>query len=168
MRASAHGAGEVPVRGTGRSRERNVSCAERCDLVGRPSSWSPWRSPPSASISSTPIRWRNAGVLLDQADQARQEADAAKKVGDAAKAADSLAKAADYLSRYLGFHPNDAGAVARLGLVLEEQAHSPLQKQRAFLVLDKAVRLDPTALTSAGGWRTWRWPSAGRSTPGNI
>ncbi len=87
---------------------------------------------------------RNAGVLLDQADQARQEADAAKKAGNAAKAADSLAKAADYLGRYLGFHPDDAGAVAKLGLVLEEQARSPLQKQRAFLVLDKAVRLDPT------------------------
>ena len=86
---------------------------------------------------------RNAGVLLDQADQARQEADAAKKAGNAAKAADSLAKAADYLGRYLGFHPDDADAVAKLGLVLEEQARSPLQKQRTFLVLDKAVRLDP-------------------------
>ena len=86
---------------------------------------------------------RNAGVLLDQADQARQDADKAKKAGNAAKAADSLAKAADYLGRYLGFHPDDAGAVAKLGLVLEEQARSPSQKQRAFLVLDKAVRLDP-------------------------
>ncbi len=86
---------------------------------------------------------RNAGVLLDQADQARQDADKAKNAGDAVKTNDSLAKAADYLSRYLGFHPDDAGAVAKLGLVLEEQARSPSQKQRAFLVLDKAVRLDP-------------------------
>ena len=52
----------------------------------------------------------NAGVLLDQAYEARQDADKAKNAAHAVKTNDSLAKAADYLSRYLGFHPDDAGA----------------------------------------------------------
>jgi tetratricopeptide (TPR) repeat protein len=86
---------------------------------------------------------RNSGVLLDQADQARKDADAAKKAGDQAKADESLGKAADYLSRYLGFHPTDADALARYGLAAEELAKTPAQKGRAFLVLEKALRLAP-------------------------
>ena len=86
---------------------------------------------------------RNARVLLDQGDQAKKQADEAKKAGDSAKAAEAFGKAADYYGRYLGFHPDDAGALAKLGLVLEEQAKSPRQVVRAFLVLEKAVRADP-------------------------
>ncbi len=86
---------------------------------------------------------RNAGVLLARADEARTHAEEAKKAGDAPANAASLAQAADYLKRYLGFHPDDPDAVAKLGLVLEEQANTPLLKQRAFLVLEKAVRLEP-------------------------
>jgi cellulose synthase operon protein C len=87
---------------------------------------------------------RNASVLKDQAQQAQQQADEAKKAGDSDKATEALGKAAGYYGRYLGFHPDDADALGRYGLLLNELAKSPLQKQRAFLVLEKAVRLDPT------------------------
>ncbi|HBI44281.1 MAG TPA: hypothetical protein DDY78_15730, partial [Planctomycetales bacterium] len=86
---------------------------------------------------------RNASVLKDLAEQAQQQADEAKKAGDADKADKSLAKAADYLGRYLGFHPDDPDVLARYSLLLNELAKSPLQKGRAFFVLEKAVRLDP-------------------------
>src|ERR1700722_5206278 len=90
---------------------------------------------------------RNASALLNQGEQAQKQADEAAKAGDSAKAAEARGKAADYYGRYLGFHPDDADALGRYGLILKELAKlakSPLQKQRAFLVLEKAVRLDPT------------------------
>jgi tetratricopeptide (TPR) repeat protein len=86
---------------------------------------------------------RNASVLLNQGEQAQKQADEAKNAGDHDKAAEALGKAADYLGRYLGFHPDDADALARYGLLLNELAKSPLQKGRAFFVLEKAVRTDP-------------------------
>ncbi len=86
---------------------------------------------------------RNASVLKDQAEQAQKQADEAKTAGDSVKAAEALGKAADYYGRYLGFHPDDPEALAHYGLLLNELAKSPLQKQRAFFVLEKAVRLDP-------------------------
>jgi tetratricopeptide (TPR) repeat protein len=86
---------------------------------------------------------RNIGVLLNRANQAANAADEAKAACDLAKAAEALARAADYYGRYLGFHPDDADAMAKLGVVLDEQAKSQAQKLRAVLVLEKAVRLDP-------------------------
>ncbi len=90
---------------------------------------------------------RNAGALLYQAGEAQKQADAAKTAGDSAKAIEALGKASGYYGRYLGFHPDDADVLGRYGLILKELAElakSRLQKQRAFLVLEKAVRLDPT------------------------
>ncbi len=69
---------------------------------------------------------RHAGFFLDQADAALEEED----VGEAIAA----------LERYLDLRPRDADAVARLGTVLADAS----RHRRAFVTLEKALRLDPT------------------------
>jgi tetratricopeptide (TPR) repeat protein len=72
---------------------------------------------------------RNAGLLLETAEQA--------------KASGDLPKAAEYYGRYLGFRPDDDGALGEYGLILDRLAKTPRQQFRAFLVLDQAVGRDP-------------------------
>ena len=73
---------------------------------------------------------RNARDLLAQADLAEQNGET-KQV-------------ADYLGQYLGMVPTDTDVLARYGLLLEKHANSRGQLQRAFIILDKVVRLDGT------------------------
>lgn len=71
---------------------------------------------------------RNAHTLLDQADLAERDGE--------------TNQVADYLGQYLGMAPNDTSVLARYGLLLDKQATSARQRQRAFEILDKVVRLD--------------------------
>jgi tetratricopeptide (TPR) repeat protein len=78
--------------------------------------------------------------------QAKQTAKGLLRMADEAEGKDppDLVKAADYLYRYLQFVPKDHKTLARYGLILDKQADKkPKLRERAFMVLDQAVRLDP-------------------------
>ena len=48
--------------------------------------------------------------------------------------------AREYLERYLLLQPNEAQALNRYALLLDDSAKSPLEKTRAYLTLEKAIR----------------------------
>ena len=73
---------------------------------------------------------RNATEFLKRANRAEQ-------VG-------KLTRALDYLARYLKLHPNDTDALAKQGLILKELAETPRQLWRAFEILDRVLRRDPS------------------------
>jgi cellulose synthase operon protein C len=72
---------------------------------------------------------RNVVAFRDRANRARE--------------AGNLIQTADYLRRYLVLRPHDAEALSEYGLLLEAQAKSLDEVQRAYLVLDQVLRLDP-------------------------
>src|SRR5262249_11860285 len=78
---------------------------------------------------------RNAHAFLDLAASAEREG--------------RLADATNYLGRYVGLQPNDADSLTKLGQLLtdERMAKSNQAKQRALLVLNKVLYLDPERLT---------------------
>jgi tetratricopeptide (TPR) repeat protein len=70
---------------------------------------------------------RTAGFLLSQADKAEEDG--------------NLPQAAAYVSRYLTLVPKDADARIRYGFLLSEKlAKTPKDFERAYLILDQAVR----------------------------
>ncbi|WP_169978972.1 tetratricopeptide repeat protein [Tautonia rosea] len=73
---------------------------------------------------------RSAGLLLQQADLAEQEGD--------------LDEALSYLNRYIGLRPDDAEAAAKAGLIRADQVDDGREALQAFLVLERALRLDPS------------------------
>jgi tetratricopeptide (TPR) repeat protein len=72
---------------------------------------------------------RYAGAWLDQANRAEAEG--------------RLDQAADHLSRYIGGHPDDAPVVAQYGRVLTKLSRNPKELTQAFLVLDRALAMQP-------------------------
>jgi predicted Zn-dependent protease len=75
---------------------------------------------------------RSAGILLQQAEQAEQEGD--------------LGEALGYLGRYIALRPDDAEAAAKAGLIRADRVRDGREAQQAFLVLERAMRLDPGRL----------------------
>ncbi len=73
---------------------------------------------------------RNAAVLLREANRYEAEGDEAQ--------------ALEYLSRYVGLAPNDNDTYARYALLLDKLATAQRAKIQAFLVLEQALRRDPT------------------------
>jgi tetratricopeptide (TPR) repeat protein len=72
---------------------------------------------------------RNAAAFLREADRHEQEGDDAKAIED--------------LARYLGLRPDDDGAYARYALLLDKLAKTPRARERAYLVLEQALRRNP-------------------------
>lgn len=75
-------------------------------------------------------RQRGARSLLKQADLAEKKGDR-----EAAEAA---------LSRYIALRPDDADARSRFGLMLGDQADDEAARRRGLLVLEQALRVDPS------------------------
>lgn len=72
---------------------------------------------------------RNAGDLLKQATRAEQKGD--------------LKRATTCLRNYLAFRPDDAAALARYGLLIDQMARTPRDREQVFLVLERVLGLDP-------------------------
>jgi tetratricopeptide (TPR) repeat protein len=76
---------------------------------------------------------RNAKLLLDQAHQAEEK--------------DQLNQASELLGTYLAYVPDDQETLVEYGFLLEKMSTgNPGLRVRAFLVLEKALRLDPDKL----------------------
>src|SRR5205807_447564 len=71
---------------------------------------------------------RNARGVLDEAARLEQEG--------------RLAEAANDLESYLGLRPDDAGALARFGLLLDRLARTPRERERAVAALGQALHRD--------------------------
>jgi tetratricopeptide (TPR) repeat protein len=69
---------------------------------------------------------RGAISLLMRADQAEEQGD--------------RAKASECLKQYLTLRPDDGDALARYGLLLDQEATSPAARVEAFCVLQEAFR----------------------------
>jgi cellulose synthase operon protein C len=75
---------------------------------------------------------RNAGAILEQARRAREEG--------------RDGQAAEYLGDYLRYMPADNDALAEYAQLLNKLAKSRKARLRAYLVLDKVLRLQPERL----------------------
>ncbi len=73
---------------------------------------------------------RNAAVVLREANRYEAEGDETRTL--------------EYLSRYLGLAPKDNETYARYALLLDKMAKAPRAKIQAFLVLEQALRREPT------------------------
>src|SRR5262245_58580061 len=75
---------------------------------------------------------RNARGFLTQADKALADG--------------NLQKAKEYLSRYVALVPDDAGNLAKYGLLLadDKASQTPKTVLHAFFVLEKVLRIDAT------------------------
>jgi len=72
---------------------------------------------------------RQAGLLLQEADQAAAEKD--------------LPRSRDYLERYLRLKPTDGVVLRRYALLLDQTARGQSEKIRAYLTLEDALRAAP-------------------------
>src|SRR5438309_6004512 len=71
---------------------------------------------------------RHAAALLARAEQEERDG--------------QLEPAAEYFRRYLTLAPNDPGALARYGFLLDKLAVTPVAKQRVVTAFERVVGLD--------------------------
>jgi tetratricopeptide (TPR) repeat protein len=76
--------------------------------------------------------------------QVQHNAKALRARGLKAEETGDLDKAIGYLRLYLGFVPGDDEALIRYGLLLDRRARTPRDRLQPFLVLEQALRRQPT------------------------
>src|SRR5438067_1154958 len=86
-----------------------------------------------ALVFGTGVHFLHAFQVQRNARGLSEYAAAMEKDGD-------KAQAIKLLEKYAGMMPLDGDALARLGLLLEEQANTGLKLRRAYLVLEQALQ----------------------------
>lgn len=84
------------------------------------------------------------GAIFAHSFQSRRHADTLFRRGVEAEEKGDLNSALDYYAKYLAFRPSDGAARGRFGTILLKKAVTYRQKESAFLVLERALRDDPT------------------------